>query len=97
MDVCGIVGMVRYQCHALCLQWMHFVVISPNRIKNRLRNKNMTGQLQPLDVSVNKPFKQLVCEHYSGWLNKEVRMTPNGKMIISINNWNGFEKLGNKC
>jgi hypothetical protein len=43
-----------------------------NRITNRLRNKNtdlviipsvMTSQLQPLDVSINKPFKHLVRKH----------------------------------
>jgi hypothetical protein len=51
-----------------------------NRIRNRLRDKNtdlviipngMTSQLQPLDVSINNPFKHLVRKHYEAWLNKE--------------------------
>jgi hypothetical protein len=45
-----------------------------DRIRNRLRNKNtnlviipsgMISQLQPLDMSINKPFKHLVRKHYS--------------------------------
>jgi hypothetical protein len=44
-----------------------------NRIRNRLRNINITlviipsgmkSQLQPPDVSINKPFKHLVLKHY---------------------------------
>jgi hypothetical protein len=41
----------------------------------------MTSQLQPLDVSVNKPFKHLVCKDYDAWLNKENHiLTPSGKI-----------------
>jgi hypothetical protein len=49
-----------------------------DRIRNRLRNDNtdlitipsvMTSQLQPLNVSVNIPFKHLVCKHCVAWLN----------------------------
>jgi hypothetical protein len=60
-----------------------------NRIRNRLRNKNtnlviipsgMTSQLQPLGVSINKPFKHLVCKHYDAWLNKDHNIwKPGGK------------------
>jgi hypothetical protein len=49
----------------------------------------MTSQLQPLDVSVNKPFKHLVCEDYDAWLNQDSHiLTPSGKIkkSISINN-----------
>jgi hypothetical protein len=51
-----------------------------SRIRNRLGNKKtdlviihsgMTSELQPFDVSVNKPFKHLVHKHYDSWLNKE--------------------------
>jgi hypothetical protein len=47
-------------------------------IRNRLRNRKtylviiptgMTSQLQPLDVSITKPFKHLVRKHYGAWLN----------------------------
>jgi uncharacterized protein YbgA (DUF1722 family) len=50
------------------------------RIRNRLRNKNaslviipngMISQLQPLDVSIKKPFKHHVCKHCDAWLNKQ--------------------------
>jgi hypothetical protein len=56
---------------------------------NRLRNKNtdlviihsgMINQLQPLDVSNNKPFNH-VRKHYDAWLNKDNRIsTPGGKI-----------------
>jgi hypothetical protein len=51
-----------------------------SRIRNRLRNKNtdlvvipsgMTSQLQPLDISVNRPFKHLVCKDCDAWLNND--------------------------
>jgi hypothetical protein len=61
-----------------------------DRIRNRLRNKNtnlviipsgMTSQLQPLDVSVNKPLKRLVHKHCDVWLNKgNHTLTPSGKI-----------------
>jgi hypothetical protein len=39
----------------------------------------MTSQLQPLDVSINKPLKHLVQKHYEAWLNKDnhILMTRN--------------------
>jgi hypothetical protein len=41
----------------------------------------MTSQLQPLDVSVNKPFKHLIRKHYDAWLNKDNHtLTPSGKI-----------------
>jgi hypothetical protein len=51
-----------------------------NKIRSRLRNRNtdllivhsgMGNQLQPFDMSINKPFKHLVCKHYDAWLNKD--------------------------
>jgi hypothetical protein len=61
-----------------------------DRIRNRLRNRNtdlviipsgMTSQLQTLDVSVNKPFKQLVRKHCDTWQNKDSRiLTPSEKI-----------------
>jgi hypothetical protein len=61
-----------------------------NRIRNRLGNKNMalviipsgmTSQLQPLDVTINKPLKHLVHKHYVAWLNKNNHiLTPSDKI-----------------
>jgi hypothetical protein len=55
-------------------------------IRNRLRNKIIdlviipSGMTQPLDVSVNKPFKHLACKHYDVWLNKDNHiLTPSGE------------------
>jgi hypothetical protein len=62
----------------------------PNRLRNRLSNKNtdlviipsgMTGQLEPLDVSFNKPFRHLLCKHCNAWLDKDNHiLTPSGKI-----------------
>jgi hypothetical protein len=67
-----------------------------NIIGNRLRNKNndlliipsgMRSQLQPSDVSINKPFKHLIHKHYNAWLNKDNHiLTSSGK--IKSNNIN---------
>jgi hypothetical protein len=61
-----------------------------DRIRNRSRNKDtdlviiptdMTSLLQPLDVSVNKVFKYLVCKRYVAWMNKDnLILTPSGKI-----------------
>jgi hypothetical protein len=49
-------------------------------IRSRLRNKNtnlviipsgMRSQLQLLDVSINIPFRLLVCKQYDAWVNKD--------------------------
>jgi hypothetical protein len=41
----------------------------------------MTRQLQPLDVSINKPFSHPVHEHYNAWLNKDNHtLTPREKI-----------------
>jgi hypothetical protein len=41
----------------------------------------MTSQLQPLDVSINKQFKHLVCKHYDSSLNKDNHiLTPSSKI-----------------
>jgi hypothetical protein len=68
-----------------------------DRTRSRFRNKNtdlmiipsdMISQLQPLNVSVNKPFKHLVCKHRDAWLNKDnCILTPSGKIkSVSVNN-----------
>jgi hypothetical protein len=59
-------------------------------IKTRLKNKNcdlvvipggMTSQLQPLDVGVNKPFKDRIRTQYNQWLSEnEHALTPTGKI-----------------
>jgi hypothetical protein len=41
----------------------------------------MTSKLQPLDVSINTPFKHLVHKHYDAWLNKDDHIfTPSAKI-----------------
>lgn len=62
----------------------------PSRIRCRRRNDNtnsfiipsgITSQLEPLDVSVNKRFKHLVCKHCGTWLNKVSNiLTSSGKI-----------------
>jgi hypothetical protein len=61
-----------------------------NKIRNRLRNKNITltiiprgmkSQLQPLDMSINTPYKHLVRAHYDAWLNKDNHISTHGDKI----------------
>jgi hypothetical protein len=41
----------------------------------------ITSQLQPLDMSVNKPFHHIARKHYDAWLNKENHiLAPSGKI-----------------
>jgi hypothetical protein len=41
----------------------------------------MTSQLQPLDVSINKPLKHLLRKRHDAWLNKDSHiLTPSGKI-----------------
>jgi hypothetical protein len=59
-------------------------------MKNRLENKNtdlviissgMTSQLQPLDVSINKPLKHVLRKCHDAWLNKHNHiLTPSCKI-----------------
>lgn len=59
-------------------------------VKNRLKRENcdlvvipggMTSQLQPLDVAVNKPFKDRVRKYYSEWLcSEDHALTASGKI-----------------
>jgi hypothetical protein len=45
----------------------------------------MASQLQPLDVSINKPFKHLVSKHCDAWLNKDNHiLTLNKSASVSI-------------
>jgi hypothetical protein len=56
----------------------------PDRIRNRLRNKNADLVIIPsgmTSLSINKRFKQSVCEHYDALLNKDNHtLTSSGKI-----------------
>jgi hypothetical protein len=75
MDDIGVNGRLAWMCMGTLAQGVikateyAFLGYLSDIIRNRLRNKNnnlviissgMTSQLQPLDVSINKPFKHLV-------------------------------------
>lgn len=60
----------------------------------------MTSQLQPLDVCINKPFKDLVRREYEQWLEASNRqLTPSGRMkrasVSEVARWihNAWEAL----
>lgn len=64
-----------------------------DRVRNMLRNKNtdlviipsgMKNHLQPLDMSVTKSFKHLVCKHNDACLNKNNHiLTDSGEIKIT--------------
>lgn len=52
----------------------------------------MTSQLQPLDVAINKPFKDRLRKHYTDWLaSEEHQLTPTGRIkrasLGQLANW----------
>lgn len=81
-------GALRNPCNILVID--AFKGHTSEQIKKKLQNKNcdlvvipsgMTSQLQPLDVSVNKPFKDYLRQEYEAWLFSEnLPLTPSGKI-----------------
>ena len=77
------------------LVWDSFKCHITENIKNQLKLCNIvmsvipggcTKYLQPLDVSINKPFKQSFHELYDMWFQKgEFKYTTSGKIKVPTN------------
>lgn len=91
------------------LVWDQFRSHTTDSIKNLLQEMNteiavipggLTSQLQPLDVSINKPFKDLMRVEWNKWMTKPNHdMTVTGRMkrptITEVCTWvkNSWEKI----
>lgn len=40
-----------------------------------------TGKLQPMDVGINKPFKNYMCETYMDWMKKNINQKPTREVV----------------
>ncbi len=78
-------------------------LLSKNQIECIIIPPGTTSYLQPLDVSINAPFKAYVREEYGKWLNKgEFELTKKGNTKKAnygeVTKWvkNAFDKISNQ-
>ena len=71
----------------MCDQFKAHVTESTKRLATKLKTHleaipgGLTSQLQPLDISVNKPFKGFMCEEWAKWIEAPTdHVTPKGRV-----------------
>ena len=82
-----------------CLVYDMFKTHLMQSVKKKLSQLNtdvaiipggLTGQLQPLDVSINKPFKDRVRVHWSNWIAEDTEhILTKGGRLKSLQSHNG--------
>lgn len=52
--------------------------------------KGYTGKLQPLDVGINKPFKNYMCQIYMDWMRENINSKPTREVVAqwTLQCWN---------
>ena len=77
----------------MCSQFKAHVTESTKRHASKLKAHiavipgGLTSQLQPLDVSVNKPFKGFMHDEWAKWIEAPAHVTPAGRVKLpSISN-----------
>ena len=80
-------GLLKKPSLFLCDQFKAHVTESTKRLATKLKTHlavisgGLTSQLQPLDVSVNKPFKGFMREEWTKWTEAPThRVTPTGRV-----------------
>jgi len=82
----------------VCHQFKAHVTESTKRLVTKLKTHlavipgGLTSQLQPLDVSVNKPFKGFMYEEWAKWIEAPTHhVTPAGRvkrpLISNVGKW----------
>ena len=81
----------------MCDQFKAHVTESTKRLANKLKTHltvipgGLTSQLQPLDVSINKPFEGFMHEEWAKWIEAPTHhITPAGRVkwpSISVCEW----------
>ena len=76
-DSCGLllIDSFKGQCNEKLLKFFGF-----NSINVVMVPLNCTDRLQPLDVNVNKPVKDFLCEKFHSWYTQNICAQLEGKM-----------------